>query len=97
MCILTGILSQYLVNRFYKNLLSTKFSNDCSERENETELFFNGITLKLLSEDNKLFCEKDLTMIECKKAIDSLPSDKSPGSDGLSSNFYKFLGGIAHP
>ena len=76
---------------FYKNLLSTKFSNDSCERENETELFFNGITLKLLSEDNKLFCEKDLTMIECKKAIDSLPSDKSPGSDGLSSNFYKFF------
>ena len=76
---------------FYKNLLSTKFRPGDREREKQSTDFFNGITLKLLSERSKIFCEKDLSINECKKAIEMLPPDKSPGCDGLNSNFYKFF------
>ena len=36
--------------------------------------------------------ESPLTSLECKAALDLMKSDKSPGSDGLPAEFYKFFG-----
>ena len=33
--------------------------------------------------------ENEITLDEVKKAIDKLNADSSPGSDGITSNFYK--------
>nr|XP_054755365.1 uncharacterized protein LOC129261325 [Lytechinus pictus] len=36
-----------------------------------------------------MVCEGAITEIECFEALMSTPNDKTPGSDGLSANFYK--------
>ena len=39
----------------------------------------------------KQICEDDLKMDEVANALKQLPNDKSPGSDGFTTNFYKFF------
>ena len=36
-------------------------------------------------------CNTPLQMDDYEKALSQLANDKSPGSDGLSTNFYKFF------
>lgn len=36
-----------------------------------------------------LLCDSDITFDELDKAVDNLSLNKSPGSDGLTANFYK--------
>ena len=42
-----------------------------------------------LSDQNRLLCEGELTLAECKAALDGMPSGKSPGLDGLPAKFYQ--------
>jgi hypothetical protein len=44
-----------------------------------------------LDENEKNTLDKQITMEELTKAVKELPSQKSPGSDGLPSEFYKFF------
>ena len=44
-----------------------------------------------LNEEEKLMCDKPVTMAECLESIKELPNNKSPGSDGLPMEFYKFF------
>lgn len=37
----------------------------------------------------KNVCDADISMLEVEKAMKCLSLDKSPGSDGLTSNFYR--------
>ena len=39
----------------------------------------------------KQICENDLKIDEVANALKQLPNDKSPGSDGFTTNFYKFF------
>ena len=75
--------------QYYKKILQSDVSMGHGEFLHQTERFFDNLNLKTLSENNRKFCENLLTIDECKKAIDSLSIDKSPGSDGFNSNFYK--------
>jgi hypothetical protein len=38
-----------------------------------------------------MHCESKITEEECSEAIQALPNNKSPGSDGLTANFYKMF------
>ena len=44
-----------------------------------------------LSENEKSICESKITLNECFNSIKELPNNKSPGSDGISTEFYKFF------
>jgi hypothetical protein len=42
-----------------------------------------------ISDEDMNKCEREITIEECTEAITALPNNKSPGSDGLTANFYK--------
>ena len=44
-----------------------------------------------MSENIAKLCDSEITADECKKAIDSMPNNKSPGTDGLTAEFYKYF------
>lgn len=69
--------------KFYDELLGTK---EINLRSIDTDVFENCPTV---SEDQGRFLCRSVTMEEVKKALWSIPSEKSPGPDGFSSDFFK--------
>ena len=57
----------------------------------ETQLITNR--LPKLSTDEKVHCEFDVTPVLCGEALKALKNGKTPGTDGLTADFYKFFGG----
>ena len=55
----------------------------------ESNTFFENELIKPLSDENANICEGKITEQECKKALNEMGIGKSPGSDGLTSEFYK--------
>ena len=47
--------------------------------------------LKKKSDSDKLNCEKEISIGECTSAVKELKRGKTPGSDGLTSDFYQFF------
>ena len=47
--------------------------------------------VKTLSDDQKALCDSEVTMEECSKALQLLSNNKTPGCDGLPTEFYKFF------
>lgn len=77
---------------YYKTLLSSKFTDNVFEsRKALFDNFFKNTPIPHISANSRQLCENDISVEECKKALDSLPSGKSPGSDGFTTDFYKFF------
>ena len=74
---------------FYENLYDSKLI------KNETNNFLNQLELDneipKLTDEEKNLCDEFLTIQECGKALKLLPNNKSPGSDGFTTNFFKFF------
>uniref|UniRef100_A0A3P9LWP5 Reverse transcriptase domain-containing protein n=1 Tax=Oryzias latipes TaxID=8090 RepID=A0A3P9LWP5_ORYLA len=69
---------------FYTKLYESKY---CEETSN---LFLQSLTdTKVIEPDLKEFCDKPLLLHEVISAIEHLKLNKSPGTDGLTSEFYK--------
>ena len=68
---------------FYGNLYCAE---GCDENEQER---FLGDALPQLTDNEREFCEGYITEEELRKAAMSMENDKSPGIDGLTTNFYK--------
>jgi len=66
--------------RFYQNLYTSPMLNSEDFTDYLPESVLNELDTKLL--DNLISLE------ECKEALDDLPSGKTPGSDGLTKEFY---------
>ena len=45
----------------------------------------------VLNENEKQTCETKITEKECLDSLKQLPNNKSPGSDGMSTELYKFF------
>ena len=71
---------------FYKALYESSNINIASP---ESNTFFENELIKPISEENANICEGKTTKEECKKALNEMGTGKSPGSDGLTSEFYK--------
>ena len=71
-------------HHFYSNLYKKK------RTESSTINFFND-SIKKLNQNNKLKCEGKLTEYECANALKQMQNSKSPGSDGISTEFYKIF------
>ena len=50
---------------------------------------FESLLDQLQEQETDMTTENEITLDEVKKAIDKLNADSSPGSDGITSNFYK--------
>ena len=53
------------------------------------ENFFSDVDIPKLSENQKKLCEKNLTWKYLYNSLKSMQSDKSPGNDGLTREFYE--------
>ena len=54
----------------------------------DLDTYFKDLNLKFLNEEEADSCEGLLTEKECFEALQSMGKNKSPGSDGLSVEFY---------
>lgn len=60
-----------------------------SENVNPGDFFDDLVLGKRLSDDASQYCDGLLTVDEYYAALNGMSLNKSPGSDGLSVNFYK--------
>ena len=75
--------------RFYIKLYSSQNPRVNDPRFN---LLFTGDMIKTLDDcEQKESCEGLLTVEECKEALKNFSKNKSPGTDGLTAEFYRFF------
>ena len=78
---LSGMLHVWML--FYSTLFTAAYLDAA-----EQTFFFNKIIHKLSSTEADL-CEGEVTLEECTAALSSFSSNKSPGVDGLTYEFYR--------
>ena len=71
--------------RFYKQLYT---STGACRDDQRFDNFFNNSALPDTSADQRQSCEGLLTKDECLASLKQMAKGKSPGSDGLSAEFY---------
>ena len=62
----------------------------------QQDFFLSQLQRKLSGQEHQL-CEGELTLAECKAALDGMASGKSPGLDGLPADFYQRFGLVLGP
>lgn len=78
--------------KFYSNLYKSKFNL----ADLDTFTTFLG-DINSISNDEKTVCDSPITISEVKEAILHLKSNKSPGSDGITAEFYKLYSELVSP
>ena len=72
--------------------IKSYYSSLCKRHSNKSESdcfsYLTNLNLPKLSEDQQNLCEGKLTRRECWEALLLMGSNKSPGNDGLSKEFY---------
>ena len=76
---------------FYKKLYTAKAINPDTQRS------FFDISIPQLSSSDRQSCELPLSTSELEHALKKMENNKSPGIDGLTSNFYKHFWPILGP
>ena len=73
------------IRKFYENLFKTR------EQKNKIEIedLFSDVDIPKLSENQVKLYEENLTEKDLYKSLKSMQSDKSPGNDGLTKDFYE--------
>ena len=75
--------------RFYQTLYT---SNNCSSQEITGEdLLFQQNNQCKISDDERKLCEGLLTAPECLESLKAMESNKTPGTDGITAEFYKIF------
>lgn len=71
-------------SNFYSKLYKSNYCKDSAS------LFFQSLKeVKSISKDEQLACDKTITISEVIEGIEGLKNNKSPGTDGLTAEFYK--------
>ena len=71
---------------FYEQLYTSCEPDDC----NLNDLLVD-INATKLDNEAQMSCEGRLSIKECSSALRTMPNNKTPGSDGLPTEFYKFF------
>ena len=69
---------------FYENLYKSKNIDS-----NDIVHYLDDVNCSTLTQYDKDMCAAIHTMDECKAAVDYMKNDKSSGSDGIPTEFYK--------
>lgn len=79
-------ISRY-VAEFYEKLYS------CDNKLSNAQSFLDSIKddIKKISESSIEMCDQEISLNEISHCINKLKDNKSPGNDGLISEFYKFF------
>lgn len=72
--------------KFYSDLYTSKLS-----QQHMNDFFKSIPNINQLSDLDKKICDASITLKEIEEAINTLKANKSPGTDGLSSEFYKLF------
>ena len=73
------------IHKFYKNLYCQ------SAYETDIDEYLRHVHVPSISEEEAESCEGMLTEAECWKVLSTMKLNRSPGSDGLSVEFYRFF------
>jgi exonuclease III len=76
---------------FYKNLYTDNIDANADETVRAADKFLGGDDIPQITEENKQCCETDISLLEVGQALKELQNGKSPGSDGLTPDFYTFF------
>lgn len=74
--------------QFYESLYTSK--NVEAEKFSHSS-FFKPDNITPLSQEDKLACENPISTNECLNALKEFTSNKTPGTDCFTSEFYKFF------
>ena len=78
-----------VINSKFREFFSNLYTSDSTVNSNEMEDFLGGLKIPAISSDYKELLEQPITQQEVISAIFSMQSQKSPGPDGFSLEFYK--------
>ena len=81
---------------FYKALYTPNNHESSVAANSDLRLIFSENITPLENED-KLSCERKVTQAECLKALKDFKNEKSPVTDGLQAEFYKYFWTELHP
>ena len=73
---------------FYQSLYSTKVEENSDRNEIYQEFFPNEEYVKKLDDEQAQSIEGEITVQECYNVLKNMKKNKSPGSDGFTSEFY---------
>ena len=73
------------LNAFYENLYSA------GDLEEDTASDFFNENVPTISPIHALLCDQEIDIEECFKALMKMKGEKSPGTDGLTVEFYKYF------
>ena len=79
------------IQNFYSNLCER---DPLSPSEHTLNSFLNNPEMPKLSDTDVQICEGKLTVEECYKSLQLFESNKSPGNDGLTVEFYRAFWGL---
>ena len=65
------------------------FYNNLCKRDPPRRSFLNNSEIPKLTNDEARICDRKLTVDECYKSLQLFESNKSPGNDGLTAQFYR--------
>jgi len=77
--------------RFYKTLYTEKLIPNSTTYADSESTFFNQPNCPRLTKVQKNFCDNELNESEILKSLKALKNGKTPGTDGLPPDFYKFF------
>ena len=78
-----GILNE--LSSFYKQLYTESEYNSVFENE------FLSEAIPQISNNDKILCDNEISLIECSKALEKMKGNKSPGTDGITVEFYQYF------
>ncbi|KAL9989282.1 hypothetical protein ACROYT_G003815 [Oculina patagonica] len=76
-------------SKFYKSLYTSQHAENV--KKPEEGVFFNPSNISALSDHEQALCEGLITENEAFKALKEFAAAKTPGTDGLSTEFLKFF------
>ncbi len=75
-------------SNLYKNLYSEKLNQSNGSYQNSLDSFLDSKNIQKLDEKQKEICDRKINETEILKSLIYLHNGKTPGTDGLPTDFY---------